>query len=271
VHSRLSVNSICFGSATLSSVAEHWRALGARRVSLVSHQVLDSDIATLQNVLRAGEHSCETICHPFLPFQPLELHERSWREPRARLARLIEVASRLGARSIYVLTGGHGSLTWEQAAEAFSAAIAPCVTQAAAARVALAVENSSVLYADNHIAHSLRDTLALAEMAGIGVCLDLYSCWTEAGLRASIERALPRLEVVQVSDYIYGDRALPCRAVPGDGTVPLARIVQWLLGAGYAGAFDLELIGPRIDAEGHRDAVRRAAHYVSDMLSGLGV
>jgi sugar phosphate isomerase/epimerase len=127
-----------------------------------------------------------------------------------------------------------------------------------------------VLYADNHIAHSLRDALALAEMADIGVCIDLYACWAEAGLRESIERALPRLQLVQISDYVYGDRALPCRAVPGDGAVPLARILEWLLAAGYAGAFDLELIGPRIDREGRLRAVRRAAQYVGEMLRGLG-
>ena len=47
---------------------------------------------------------------------------------------------------------------------------------------------------------------------------------------------MPRLQVVQVSDYVYGDRALPCRAVPGDGAVPFKRILEWMLGAGYKGA-----------------------------------
>ena len=36
----------------------------------------------------------------------------------------------LGARSIYLLTGGHGTLTWEEAAEVFRAAVAPCVAKA---------------------------------------------------------------------------------------------------------------------------------------------
>jgi hypothetical protein len=42
------------------------------------------------------------------------------------------------------------------------------------------------------------------------------------------------------------------------------------LKAGYAGAFDLELIGPRIDAEGRLEAVRRAASNVGEMLRALG-
>ena len=132
------------------------------------------------------------------------------------------------------------------------------------------IENALPLYADYHIAHSLRDTLALAEMAGIGVCIDLFGCWTEAGLRASIERAIPRCNLIQLSDYVYGDRSLPSRAVPGDGAIPLQRILDWMLAAGYTGAFDLELIGPRIDKEGHLEAVRRTGDYLGKILSSLG-
>jgi sugar phosphate isomerase/epimerase len=161
-------------------------------------------------------------------------------------------------------------LTWEQAAECFSAAIAPCVVEAKQAGIALATENASSLHADNHIAHTLRDAVTLAEMAGIGVCLDVYNCWVEAGLRESIERAMPLCRIVQLSDYVYGDRALPCRAVPGDGAIPLERITRWILGAGYQGAFDLELIGPRIDKEGHLEATRRSAQRIGEMLSALG-
>jgi sugar phosphate isomerase/epimerase len=170
-----------------------------------------------------------------------------------------------------MLTGGHGRLTWEQGAEAFSAAVAPCVAQARDAGISLGIENASTLYADLHIAHSLRDTVALAEQAGIGICMDLYGCWTEAALRETMERAVPRCHIMQVSDYVYGDRALPARAVPGDGAIPLHRLLEWALAAGYQGAFDLELIGPRIDREGHLAAVRRAAEEVGKTLDSLGV
>jgi sugar phosphate isomerase/epimerase len=269
VHERLSINSICFWGATFQEVAGHWRTLGARRVSMMSHEILKEGVPAIQAVLEAGDYRLETIAHPFLPFKPLAPHEASWRESRATLSQLIRSAAQLGARSIYMLTGGHGSLTWEQAAAAFTEAIAPCIVQAKNEGVALAVENSSVLYADNHIAHSFPDTIRLAEMAGIGVCMDLYLCWPEAALHELIARALPRLQVVQVSDYVYGDRSLPCRAVPGDGAVPFKRIFEWLLGAGYTGAFDFELIGPRIDKEGHLDAARRASRYIEDMLRTL--
>jgi sugar phosphate isomerase/epimerase len=270
MHERISVNSLCFPGAPLRDVARYWRELGARRMSLISPQVLTEDLSAVRDALKTGGYQLETIAHIFLSGRPLAPHEQSWRDARATLARLIEAAAQLGARSIYMVTGGHGTLTWEQAAEAFAAAIAPCVAQAESAGIALMIENASPLYADMHIAHSLKDTITLAEMAGIGVCIDVFGCWTEAGLHTSIERALPRCHVIQLSDYVVGDRALPSRAVPGDGAIPLPRILEWVLRAGYAGAFDLELIGPRIDKEGHLEAARRAAQKVGEILSSLG-
>jgi len=58
--------------------------------------------------------------------------------------------------------------------------------------------------------------------------------------------------------------------VPGDGAIPLRQVIEWLLNAGYKGAFDVELIGPRIDREGHFAAARRAADYLDKMLCELG-
>lgn len=91
-------------------------------------------------------------------------------------------------------------------------------------------------------------------MAGIGVCIDIYGFWTEAGLQVTIERTISRCGLVQLSDDVYGDRSLPSRAVPGDGAIGIRRFLATMLSARYGGAFDLELLGPRIDREGHFDA-----------------
>ena len=270
MHDRLSIHAVCFPGAGFRELAGYWRELGAHRVSLVSNLLLAEGLPAAQEALRASRCTVESITHPFLlPGRHLEQREESWRDARDTLTRLIQTAKSLGARSIYMLTGGHGSLTWEEAAEVFRAAIAPCVIQAKEAGIALMVENSSELYADVHIAHTLRDAVTLAELAGVGVCIDLFACWAEAGLRESIGRAMPGCQLVQVCDYVYGDRSLPSRAVPGDGAIPVRRILEWTLQAGYTGTFDLELIGPRIDAEGRLAAVRRSADILGETLREL--
>jgi len=271
MHEKISIDTICFPGASFRDLAGIWRDLGAGRVSLVSTLIEDEGVSAAQAALATGDYKVETIPHPFLGYgRHLEPHEETWREPRARLGRLIEDAKTLGARSIYLLTGGHGWLTWEEAAQCFSAAVAPCLAQAKAAGIALMIEDSTPLYANTHIAHSLRDAVTLAEIAGVGVCIDFFGCWAEAGLRDTIKRAVPRCDIVQVNDYVYGDLSLPGRAVPGDGAIPVKRLIDWILDAGYSGAFDLELIGPRIDKEGHVAATRRAAENLGEILQSLG-
>jgi sugar phosphate isomerase/epimerase len=269
MHERISVYSIFFAGSSCGDLAGLWSELGARRVSLSSDLLLADDGRSAQGALATGDYQVETITHAFLAGRHLDAPGESLAEERDKLDRLIRIAHTLKARSIYMLTGGHGSLTWEEAAGRFCDAIAPCVARANAAGIALLIENAPPLYADMHIAHSLRDTVELAEMAGIGVCIDVFSCWTEAGLRQSIERSMPRCHIVQISDYVYGDRSLPSRAVPGDGAIPLQRIVGWILAAGYSGTFDLELLGPRIEKGGRLAQVRRSAQYLGDMLQSL--
>jgi sugar phosphate isomerase/epimerase len=269
MHERLSVNSLCFPGAGWPELAAHWRALSPSRVSFVS-ALLGDDIETPRRVLSEGGYKLETMTHLFFAGRQLDAPEAVWAEERAKLGKVIEAAAALGGQSIYMMTGGHGAATWEEGAERFSAAVAPCVKQAADAGIKLLIETTSPLYADGHLAHTLRDTVTLAEMSGVGICIDILACYTEAGLKEVIERAMPRCDLIQVSDYVYADRSLPCRAVPGDGNVPLRRILDWILSAGYAGAFDFELIGPRIDAEGHAAAVRRSADYMDALLADLG-
>jgi sugar phosphate isomerase/epimerase len=250
-----------------SALREHWTALQPHRIGFTTNLLFDESLEAARAA--TDGFTVEVLSHQFLAGD-LSANEETWRAPRERLSKVIEHAKRLGAKTIYMVTGGHGGLVWEEAAEIFAAAVAPCVAQAKAAGIPLLVESSPPLYAHSHIAHNLRDTVKLAEIAGIGVCIDIFAVWTEADLRETIERAAPRLNLIQVGDYVLGDRAFPCRAVPGDGVIPLKRICGWAIEAGYKGAFDLELLGPRLEQEGRRKAVGRAAEYMSGLLDELG-
>jgi sugar phosphate isomerase/epimerase len=242
--------------------------LRPRRISFAEDVFLENcdEAAAL---IAAGPFVFESLVASFMNGQTLDAGPAAIAKNQDALCRTIDLAASMGARSLYVATGGRGALTWEEAAKAFCAAIAPCVAHAEARGVGLAIENIPTVYAHVSIALSLRDTVLLAEMAGTGVCMDMFACWTEAGLRQTIERAAQRLQLVQIADYVYGDLSLPARAVPGDGVIPIRRLIDWTLAAGYGGAFELEMIGPRIRSEGFVPATRRAADAVSGMLDEL--
>jgi len=268
VHPRLSVDQLCFPGASIGEFVDHCAALDAHHVVLTSPGLLaDGGAEEALAALHDGPR-VEAVNHPFAIHPDLELDDG---QAVATLERLIPVAAELGARSLYLLTGGRGRLDWAAAATAFVELVAPCVDLAERNGVRLMLENCTGLYADIHIAHTLTDAATLAEVAGLGLCIDLQFCWVEGDLGNALGRAVPRAGLVQVSDYVLGDRALPGRAVPGDGTIPLERLLGQLLELGYEGMFDLELLGPRIDEEGHRAATARAAERTGEILTSLGV
>ena len=189
-----------------------------------------------------------------------------WDRERQALRQTIDVAVALGARCVYGTTGGGVSMEWEQAADAFCAAVQPIVVYAGERSMPFLIEPTIVIYADMSIVHTFRDTVDLATRAGVGVCIDLKTCWWERGLEETISRAARQIGLVQMSDYVPGKRTVDAiRAVPGDGVVPLERHVDRILGAGYAGLFDLELgYEPDLD---FAQRVGRGANRVGGMLS----
>jgi sugar phosphate isomerase/epimerase len=269
MHGRISINALCFPGEDLPTIAGYWCELGARRIGFPS-TILPDDLSEAKAVIQSGGRDLESVVHLLFTGRDLEAPDEVWAEEQAQLSRVIAAVAELGGKSVYLLTGGRGGLSWEGAAERFCGFVAPAAAQAKAAGLNLLIEPATAFHADLHFAHTLRDTVLLAEMAGIGVNMDIFGCWTEAGLTETIERAAPRLHLIQVADYVFGDRSLPCRAVPGDGAIPLKRIFDGLLSAGYEGVFDLELIGPRIDAEGRVAACRRGADNISEILDSLG-
>lgn len=262
-HDRLSVHNVTFYGDSLADLRSHWAALGVSRLSILDGQLLEPEFAQF---LRRGNHTVEAVYHLFADGRLSTDPDTA----RDALSKVIDAAAEVGARTVYLLTGGRGALTWGQAADRFCAMVAPCVDRAERAGVALAIENASALYADMHLAHTLRDTVTLAEMCGLDVCIDVFHCWAEGDFEPTVRRALPRTALIQLSDYVLGDRALPARAVPGDGAIPIEAFVAQALAAGYAHGFDLELIGPRIDDAGRLESARRACDAVGAMLTRLG-
>ncbi|WP_404482555.1 sugar phosphate isomerase/epimerase family protein [Novosphingobium sp. BL-52-GroH] len=264
MHPRISLHQVAFLAEPTARFVAFCREIGVQHCTLVTSRLLrDEERAAV----REGPVGVGCINHPFAVHPDLA---RDAGDAAEGLLRAIAIAAELGAPSIYLLTGGRGTLSWEQAAERFARLLAPCRDAAQQAGVALLVENASSLNADIHIAHTLPDATRLAGIAGIGLCVELHACWTEAALRRNLAAALPLAGLVQVSDYVLGDRITPCRAVPGDGAIPLEAILRDVLDLGYEGLFDLELVGPRIVEEGARPACTRAAHYLSDLLYRLG-
>jgi sugar phosphate isomerase/epimerase len=268
MHPRVGLHQVAFLDESTTIFVEHCRRIGVQHTTLVTPVLMrPGGVEEARRALAGDGVRVETVNHQLAIYPDLE---RDTGTAAQKMAEAIDIAVALGATSIYLQTGGRGSLSWEDAAGRFAAIIAPFVALAADKGIGILVENASAFTADIHMVHTLADVIALAELSGVGLCIEWHACWMEGGLKSLLQQAIPMTGLVQISDYVLGDKTSPCRAVPGDGVIPLDRIIGDVLEAGYRGVFDIELVGPRIAAEGARAATERAAHNVSDMLTRLG-
>lgn len=265
MHPNLSINVLSLLPATFDRQVEVAAQLGARAITPDIAKLDDYSAAQAARLIGDAGLQAAALTHRAFGFA--DAAEAAC----DRLERSIEYAAAIGANTIVMTTGGRGTLSWGDAAKRFAEAIVPIAALARQAGIKLGIEPTSHLYADVSIAHRLSDCTALARLADISVVNDLFACWTDTDIDAAIAAAAPHTALVQVSDYVYGDRALPCRAVPGDGAIPLDRLLPAIVSAGYTGTFDLEIIGPRLQTEGVEIGLKRASVTIGALLEKAGL
>lgn len=271
MHSRSCVSAISTFKLSLPEDLAFWAAHGISHVgvSVAKLEAYGWDAGTplVVDAVARGLDVVDLIgLGPFLLADPSR-----WERQRERLVRSIDTAVAVGAPSIIFTTGPFAPLTWEEAADALEQALAPVLHEARARNVAFAIEHTNPLRVDVGFVHTLRDAIDLARRLDTGVCMELNACWAERGLAATIRSGIDRIRLVQVSDFKVGTVASSQRLVPGDGDIPIGRILGELVDAGYAGSFELELIGDAIVAEGYDEAVPRAVAALDALLVTLGV
>jgi len=267
VHPRIAVSAVCSWNWTFEDDLQFWRRAGIDHVGL-----------NVGKLRRAGwDEAVAAVRHAGLKVSSvgtvgyfvLDRSDR-WAGCRRELHRAEEAAGVLGADCVVVVSGTAGQLTWEQAAVALGEALDPGVDRSRRFAAPLALENTTSLRTDYSFVHTLHDAHDLAESLGTGICMEVQSCWAERGLAATVAHAVGRIRLVQVSDFVSGSITSPDRAVLGEGDIPVERVIGYLLDAGYGGPFEIELIGPRIEAAGYEDAILRSVDHLDTLLCRLG-
>jgi sugar phosphate isomerase/epimerase len=190
----------------------------------------------------------------------------TWGVTRAAVNEAVDLATVIGG-CVYFTPGRRDGRTFDQLTASLTEAVAPCAEYAKSKGVRLAIEPS--LRTDVSYVHTLRDGLDVARQAGIGVIADLGNCWMERDYEATVGLAGPRIGAVQFADAVFGSPGHPPpggRAVVGDGDLPVGSFIGAALAAGYTGGFELEQVGPLIEAEGCDEALRRGVRRASLLL-----
>jgi sugar phosphate isomerase/epimerase len=270
VHPRACVSAISTFRLSLADDLDFWRAHDITNVgvSVAKLEAFGWDTGT-DLVHAAVERGLNVV--DLIGLGPFHLADpRRWEAQRERLVRSIATAQAVGAGVIVFTTGPFAPLTWEEAADALEQALAPVLVEARAHGIDFAIEHTNSLRVDVGFVHTLRDAIDLARRLDTGVCMEMNACWAERDLAPTIRAGIERIRLVQVSDFKVGTVASSQRLVPGDGDIPIARIMSALVAAGYGGVFELELIGDAILAEGYDAAVPRAVAALDALLIEIG-
>jgi sugar phosphate isomerase/epimerase len=250
-HPRISVNQLSSWNQSFDDDISMWRALDVDNVGLINLK-LDT-VGWSRTLVRDAGLRVSNIAT-----QPEQIRES------------LEFAGDTGVSVVYVTTGAMDGRPWEDIAESFCEEVAPMVALARDLGVNYALEPTNPLRSDLSFIYTLRDAIDLARMAGMTVTLDFYSCWYERGFEELVRKNVDLIALVQIDDFAIGTTDTPNRAVIGDGNVPVERLLGIILDAGYEGMFDLEILGPRIEAEGYASAIERSLAGANEILDRLG-
>jgi sugar phosphate isomerase/epimerase len=267
IHPRVSVNPMTTISMSLDDTVTLWRDLGVHTVGLNVTQLESAGWIGRVDALRASGIRVEYLNYG-IPCAVTD--DAGWRSVEPTMVRAVETAAELGAPTFYFCTGAPGALRWEDAVDMLGHRLVRVLDAARDAGVAITLENGVSSRPELGFLHSARDTIAAAHRLGTDVCIDLYGCWVEPALQQTLAGNLEVIRLVQISDFVVGTLTQPNRWVPGDGDLPLERLLDDVLGAGYSGVIDLELLGPAIDAEGARSALRRGTEWLTAALDERG-
>lgn len=267
MHRRLSVNSLSAIKWSFEQNLQLWQELGVRNAGLLI-TVLEDDISGKLARLRAAEIAVSTVVCGSIPLS--KPHE--WDQARANINNLLDAVAAVGGNCVYFPPGRTTGAPWRDVFATFAEAIAPCVDYAKTRGVRLAFEPS--LRTDASFVNTLRDAVDIAEYTSLGLVVDFGNCWMERDLREVLQRAAPHIALVQIDDVIIGGNGKPNpggRVHIGEGELPLKRLMHDIIDTGYQGLFDLEVLGPAIEAEGYDTALRRGVKSASAFLDEMGV
>ncbi len=267
VHPRLSISAMCSFTWSFDRDLALWQDLGTRHAGLLEFKLADDPAGKMARLTAAGIQASTVIAPSFDLRDPA-----SWAAVQVGHRALIDLVAETGGRSIYFTPGRTTGEPWREVVKIFAEAVAPTVAHARQRGVLAATEPS--LMTSVSFVNTLRDAIAVAELTGIGLVADFGNMWMERDFREVLRDAMPHVALMQIADVVIGSSRQPApggRAHIGEGELPLRRMMQDVLDAGYAGPFDLEIVGPKFNAECDEAALRRGVASASALLAEMGL
>ena len=158
----------------------------------------------------------------------------------------IMTAASLGAESVTIISGPQGAHIDSHCRRLLVDGLAECLDVAGEFGVTLALQPMHRLYHPGWtFLHSLDETLDLLteiDHPCLKMAFGTYHLWPEPDLLDRLPSLVPMIATVQISDWKPSPQCDNDHAIPGDGVLPLAEILQTLHESGYQGSYEVEVL-----------------------------
>lgn len=267
INPRLSVDAMCSYNWSFDQDLALWSDLGVKHAGLLVVKLGDDPSAAMKRVSAAGINCSTLITESF------ELREPdTWDATRAAHRKAIDLVAAEQGHSIYFTPGRTTCISWGEDLKRLAEAVVPTVAYAREKGVLAAFEPS--IRTSVSFVTTLRDAIDVAERTGLTIVSDFGNMWMERDFRETIQRAMPHIALMQIGDMVIGATGKPApggRAHIGDGELPLRRMIQDVLDAGYEGVFDLEVVAANFAQGWDEPTLRKGIMAASDLLDSMGV
>jgi sugar phosphate isomerase/epimerase len=267
IHPRLSVDAMCSFPWTFDQDLALWSDMGIRHAGLLISKLGDDPDNAMARLTGAGIRCSTLITGSFDLLQP-----DSWEATHASHREAIDIVARHGGHSIYFTPGRTTTISWREDFDRLAEALGPTVQYGRGKGVIAAIEPS--IRTSVSFVNTLRDAVDVAERTGVGLVADFGNMWMERDFREGLARAMPHVALMQIGDVIIGSTGRPApggRVHIGEGELPLERMVQDVLDAGYTGVFDLEVVGPNFAAGCDEATLRVGIEAASALLVRMNI
>jgi sugar phosphate isomerase/epimerase len=243
---RLSLNQITIDQWSLAEVVEACAGAGVPSIGVWRHK-LDGDAAAAAHVVRDAGLRVSSLCRGGF-FAAATEAERRERDDDNR--RAVEEAAELGTDVLVLVCGPASGRDLAAGRAQVAEGIERLLPHAIDHGVRLGIEPLHPMFvSERSVVCSLGEASDLAERfdaAQVGVVIDVYHVFWEAGVERQIEHVRGRILGFHVCDWVTPTNVLAGRAMMGDGVIDLRRLRAAVERAGYDGPIEVEVISEEL-------------------------
>jgi sugar phosphate isomerase/epimerase len=245
---QLSMNEMTTYRWSLAQDVENYQEAGYSGIGIWRHKLIDEDEDQVIDLLHASGLSVTNVSWAG-GFTGSD--GRTLAESVDDAAQAIRLAAALMARCLVVYAGGRNNHTYRHAGRLLRMALDELLPLAEVWEVPLAIEPMhAACAADWTFLTSLESAIELAEeydSAYVKIAYDTYHFPLGNRRRRLLSQLVPHIGIVFLGDRLQPASSEHERCPLGHGRLPLAEIVATLEDAGYAGPYDVKLMGPDIE------------------------